>query len=75
MLLETVMVRASGSGTVDLQQQAIEASLRVGLTSPVSDPILAALNRLSIPVQVRGPISQPEWRVDAASLLPQRFRR
>jgi len=75
MLLETAILRASGSGTIDLQQQAIEASLRVGLTNPVSDPMLAALNRLSIPVQVRGPISQPEWRVDVASLLPQRFRR
>lgn len=75
LLLETAMVRASGSGVVDLQQQAVEANFRVGLVSAGSDPLLAALNRLSLPVQVRGPLSQPEWRVDIASMLPPRFRR
>jgi AsmA protein len=75
LLLETPIVRASGSGIVDLQQQAVEANFRVGLVAPGNDPLLAALNRLSVPVQVRGPLSQPEWRVDIASMLPPRFRR
>jgi uncharacterized protein involved in outer membrane biogenesis len=75
LLLETAIVRATGSGIVDLQQQAVEANFRLGLVSPGSDPLLAVLNRLSIPVQVRGSLSQPEWRVDIASMLPPRFRR
>ncbi len=75
LLLETAIVRASGSGIIDLQQQAVEANFRVGLVSPGSDPLLAALNRLSLPVQVRGPLSQPEWRIDIASMLPPRLRR
>ena len=75
LLLETAIVRASGSGIIDLQQQAVETNFRVGLVSPGSDPLLAALNRLSLPVQVRGPLSQPEWRIDIASMLPPRLRR
>lgn len=75
LLIETPVVRASGSGLLDLQQQAVEASFRVGLVTPGNDPLLAALNRLSIPVQVKGPLNQPEWRVDIASMLPPRFRR
>jgi AsmA protein len=74
LLIETPVIRASGSGLLDLQQ-AVEVSFRVGLVAPGNDPLLAALNRLSIPVQVRGPLTQPEWRVDIASMLPPRFRR
>ncbi len=75
LFLETSIIRAFGSGTVDLQQQAVEANFRLGLVNPGNDPLAVALNRISVPVQLRGPLSQPEWRVDIASMPPPRFRR
>jgi uncharacterized protein involved in outer membrane biogenesis len=68
--IETPVLRASGSATIDLQQQVIDAGFRVGLAGATNDPVLAALSRLSLPLQLRGPLAKPQWRVDTAAMFP-----
>jgi len=75
LLIETPLLKVNGSGVIDLGELAIDASLRVGLKAPGNDPLLTALSRLSLPIQVQGPLKHPNWQVDAAALLPQRPRR
>lgn len=75
LLIETPLLRVNGSGVVSLDQLLIDASLRVGLKTPGTDPLLIALGRLSLPIQVQGPLKQPAWQVDATALLPQRLKR
>jgi AsmA protein len=69
LLLETPVLKANGSATIDLQQQTIDAGFRVGLARATNDPVLAALSRLSLPLQLRGPLVQPQWRIDTAAML------
>ena len=75
LLIETPVLRAGGTATLDLRQQSIEAALRVGLAGGSSDPLLAALARLSVPVQLQGPLAKPQWRFDTPALLSPATRR
>jgi len=75
LVIETPLLRVNGGGVVDLGRMLVDANLRVSLKTPGSDPLLIALGRLSLPIQVQGPLQQPHWQVDALALLPQRPRR
>ena len=74
MLIETPLVRANGAASIDLDRRLIDANLRLGIRNTGGDSLLAAIARLSLPVQVRGPLSAPEWNLDPAALSGPRTR-
>ncbi len=71
LLIDTPVLKASGGGTVDLQQQTIDVGFRVGVTRTAGDPLLGVLSRVSLPVQLQGSLMQPQWRIDTTALFPQ----
>lgn len=62
----------AGAGQVHLPQNRLDADLRVSATAQAGrdlGPLAAVAQTTPIPLQVRGPISSPEVRVDLQRLL------
>ncbi len=75
LLLETPLLRLSGAGSIDLSESLVDASLRLGLRpGSVRDRLTAALARVSIPLQLNGPVRSPTWSIDLPALPDQRPR-
>lgn len=64
LVIDTPILRVRGSGRIDFDQTTIDASLRVGPRPSGNERTLGLLNRIGVPVRVRGPLRSPLWSIE-----------